>query len=75
MSAAVECAAFLPRRKNGAAGDLEWCATKDGQPFDESASNVATLCGYFITLPCGSGKRRPTCSECKVARATAKETL
>lgn len=44
-------------------GDL-WCATADGKLHSEEAASVATKCGYFVILPIGASKRRPTCREC-----------
>ena len=41
-----------------------WCAVAGNARPEESATSVATVCGYFVTLPLGSAQRSPTCAEC-----------
>ena len=72
MSAKVWCVGWLYRDEKGRlvqGPSLEWCATKNGQPFPETQNSVATLCNYFVTLPCGMELREPTCPECIAALA------
>lgn len=44
-----------------------WCAVKSNRNFEEGALSVPTKCKHFIVFPLGSGKRQPTCNECREA--------
>ncbi len=41
-----------------------WCATADGAAPADDATSVKTACGYFVTLPFGSKRRKPDCQDC-----------
>lgn len=42
----------------------EWCAVKGNRRPNEEDFNVRTLCGFFVILPLGLEKRKPTCPDC-----------
>ena len=71
----VWCVAWLERPQNrvGAPLPMQWCATFRGRKHADDEVNVRTACGFYVVLPVGGEKRRPTCDEClqRVARRRA----
>lgn len=58
------CVGWYARDERGLpAGPVQYCAAKGPKPADHAGS-VATRCGFFVNLPCGTVWREPTCAEC-----------
>lgn len=46
-----------------------WCATWRNMKPSDDAWEDRTACGYVVILRTGSGRRQPTCPDCKKAVA------
>lgn len=56
------CVAWLDQKKRE-----QWCATKGDAKPDPRALSDETACAHFVTMRCGSERRKPTCVACLVA--------
>ena len=59
------CARYREGKWNAESQQYGWCIVKNqkNRP-DESAVNLETLCGYWITFHIGLERREPTCPDC-----------
>ena len=47
-----------------------WCATSAQIRVPKhTATNVKTLCGYYVYLPFGIARRQPDCADCSAVLA------